>query len=567
MVEIKDGYAHYECGCKFEVTQNGPPIRLRVDPRIETLPKDCSRTWNLFATGNTKGVFQLETRFGQQYSKKLMPENIEQLAALMAILRPGCTQSYRGSKNIAEHYIDRKNGVEKVEQFHEALAPILVGTFGEMIYQEQAMQIAQLIAGFTLQQADVLRKAIGKKKADVMAEVKIEFIAGCKSVGIVTKEEAEEIFGWIEKSQRYSFNKSHAICYAFNAYQTAYFKAHFPVAFFTSYLWYAKDKSKKFDEIKLLIANTNQMGIKVLPPDFNSDNSRFKRVYDKISDNYNDYDDSIYFGFGDIKSVGENRVKKMSNAIYIAETSLDKHRSKWTWIEFLVHFSQQVDSTIMKGIIEAGALSHFKIARTKMLFDYEQYSVLTKKEQAWIKQNLTADNIIELLEKAVAPYSKGGKKINGPCNNYKRVQKLKDIIVLAKDPPYSMEDSTDWIARIEEARLGVSITASVLDSCKDLDQANCTILEFNKQQEKSSGIFIACQIEEIRTHITKTKQEEMAFVTVNDQEDSLSCVVFPKDWPEIKACGACVTENTVIISGDRSKNKDSFIIKKMWQLT
>ncbi len=575
-IDVRDGFAHYECGCKFAVTSLSP-LRLTFD--VENPPLTCSRTWDLLGEGNTKGVFQLETRFGQQFAKKLKPVDIEQLAALTAIMRPGCLQAIRDGKNVAEHYIDRKNEVEPVEFFHPSLEPILGSTFGEMIYQEQAMQIAQVLAGFTLQQADVLRKAIGKKKADIMALVKIDFLAGCQKMGIVTDEEAEAIFGWIEKSQRYSFNKSHAVSYAINAYISAYCKAHFPVSFFTSYLWYSKDKGgKRFDEIKLLVSNARIMGIDVFPPDFRHANKHFKRMNKADNEVYNSHDDKVYFGFADIKGVGDSKVKKLDNAIYNIETALGRKRKTWDWIDFLVYFSQEIDKTVVEGMIEAGALGYLKVDRSQMLFEYEQYSKLTKKEMAWIKQNLDRDSgenlhegpainsVSDLLGDALKLHDKPVKGQKGPCHTPKRVTVVRDILHVIDNPPYSMVDSPDWIARIEEARLGISITATVLDACKNSDQANCTIMEFQKHHERNSGTFIACQIDQINTHICKDDRE-MAFIEVSDGEASMDCVVFANAWEGIKPKGICVVENTVMLSGDRSRDGESFVIKNLWQLT
>lgn len=205
--KINGDFLEYSCGCSFPIVQHEPELRIKFDPHVENINLACPLTWDLFAQGNTKGVFQLETRFGQQYSKQLKPENIEHLAGLMSILRPGCIESVRDGKNVAEHYILRKNGEEEVDYVHPSLKDILDETYGEMIYQEQSMRIAQEIAGFNLEEADILRKSIGKKKADLMAKVKGMFLEGCEKKGIVSKEVAEQIFGWIEKSQRYSFNK------------------------------------------------------------------------------------------------------------------------------------------------------------------------------------------------------------------------------------------------------------------------------------------------------------------------------------------------------------------------
>ena len=562
-IEIRDGYAHYPCGCKFKVLKNaedGNPIRLDFNPDMEYLPLNCARTWELIGDGNTKGVFQLESRFGQQYSKKLKPQNIEQLAALTAIMRPGCIQALRDGKNVAEHYIDRKNGEEEVSYVHPSLEPILSSTFGEMIYQEQAMQIARDIAGFDLQQADILRKAIGKKKADIMAEVKIDFIKGCRKTGVVSEQVAEDLFGWIEKSQRYSFNKSHAVSYAFNAYMSAYAKAHFKHAFFTSYLYFAKDKQKTYDEVKLLVANARIMNIDICTPDFRITNKHFKHIGTQI-----------YFGFSDIKGVGEAATKKIESAIYQVEMSIDKNRKDWCWLDFLIFFSQQINSTAIVGMIEAGACDYFNMDRQRMVFEYERYSELTNKEQAWIKQFIVYDastTYLDILVKLLSWYDSPNtfdEKIPKPCANKNRVIKLNSMVQLLKKPPYSLVDSVDWIARVEEAKLGISITASALDACKDSSQANCTCKDFLHRRERNDGIFIAAQIENVKTHICRNG-EEMAFITIGDSEATLDAVVFPSSWPQILQSGICVPENTVMVSGDRTA-KGTFAIKKMWQLT
>ena len=133
---------------------------------FENIDLECQKTWDLIGSGNTKGVFQLESRLGQSMAKKLKPENIEQLSALISIMRPGCLEAIRDGKSVSNHFIDKKNGLESVDYFNKALEPILNKTYGEMIYQEQAMEIAKVIAGFDLQEADLLRKAIGKKKPE-----------------------------------------------------------------------------------------------------------------------------------------------------------------------------------------------------------------------------------------------------------------------------------------------------------------------------------------------------------------------------------------------------------------
>ena len=218
----------FRCGCSFDTTLDGHTI---YSPDITQLPLDCNDTWDLICEGNTKGVFQLESQLGRSLASQAKPRNIEELSDLIAIMRPGCLEAMVKGKSLTQHYIDRKSGEESVEYFHDSLEPILKSTYGILVYQEQAILIATEIAGFDLQEADILRKAIGKKKAGVMAQVKKSFLEKSGNKGVVTREQAEEIFSWIEKSQRYSFNKSHAISYAYNAYLTAYTKAHFPHEF------------------------------------------------------------------------------------------------------------------------------------------------------------------------------------------------------------------------------------------------------------------------------------------------------------------------------------------------
>ena len=196
----------FNCGCEFNVIDG----KFIFD--TENVPLSCDATWDLISDGNTKGIFQLENQLGQMLAKKLKPRNIEHLAALTAIIRPSCLEakisdSKGNFKTITNRYIDRKNNNEVPECFHPALEPILKNNYNLMIYQEDAIKIARDIAGFSLEKADSLRKACAKKQPELMVKVKKQFLQGCSKVGAVDREDAEEIFSWIEKSQRYSFNK------------------------------------------------------------------------------------------------------------------------------------------------------------------------------------------------------------------------------------------------------------------------------------------------------------------------------------------------------------------------
>ena len=193
----------FPCGCEFDVIDG----RVRFDTDMEKLNLECPKVWELFGDGKTTGIFQLESRLGSSCAKKLKPENLEHLSGLIAAIRPGCLDSFIDGKSITNHFVDRKNAVEEVSYYHPSLEDVLQDTYGLLIYQEQAMSIVTKLANFDLSQADILRRAIGKKKPEEMARVKEQFLVWCKTVGLVNDEEAQYIFSWIESSQRYNFNK------------------------------------------------------------------------------------------------------------------------------------------------------------------------------------------------------------------------------------------------------------------------------------------------------------------------------------------------------------------------
>ena len=293
---------------------------------------DDEKTWSLFAEGKTKGIFQLESNLGKSWSKKLSPNNIEELSALIAIIRPGCLKAFVDGKSMTQHFIDRKHGREDVAYLHESLEEVLAPTYGVLVYQEQSMRIAQKIAGFDLKEADELRKAIGKKKADLMAKIKTKFVKGAAKVGMVNEEEAVEVFGWIEKSSRYAFNKSHSISYAVCSYWSAYQKAHNPKEFFLSYLYYANEKQDPHQEVYELISEAKLFDINVKIPSI----VNFK-------DKFNVDENTIYFGVKDIKSLAGKTGDKLQEAVEIYEDELGKKIKDFTWLDVLIYFGSNVN--------------------------------------------------------------------------------------------------------------------------------------------------------------------------------------------------------------------------------
>jgi DNA polymerase-3 subunit alpha len=531
----------YPCGCSFKVLEETKDFpRLEFTPIIEDINLECSKTWELISDGNTKGCFQLESRLGRSIAKKLKPENIEQLSALISILRPGCLEAIRDGKSVTNHYIDKKNGKESIDYYHPALEPILKTTYGEMVYQEQAMEIAKVIAGFNLQEADMLRKAIGKKKPEEMAKVKEKFLSGAKLIGKVSIDEAEEIFGWIEKSQRYSFNKSHSVSYAINAYLSAYTKAHFPKIFFASYLRFAKDKIDPKAEIKELVQNASEMDINVYTPDIRNINKLF------ILKN-----NGIYFGLTDIKGFGNSVYDKLLAILDKKSIEIEK----LNWIQMLCLVLQDINSTAAKALIKSGALSYIKKTRNSMLFEYELISQLTKKELEYINKNIYG---YETLDQALSSLIKLGKI------NKKRLISVQNILYAYGNPPYSLDDNPEWISDSEEEILGCSITCSKIDMY-DISMTNTTCKDF-KNGTNRENIILCAEINNISVTKTKTGKNpglEMAFVTMVDSYGVLDSVVFfPEQYRTYR--NMLFDNNVVIIKGNRSKTGDSLIVEKAY---
>lgn len=505
---------------------------------FENIDLECQKTWDLIGSGNTKGVFQLESRLGQSMAKKLKPENIEQLSALISIMRPGCLEAIRDGKSVSNHFIDKKNGLESVDYFNKALEPILNKTYGEMIYQEQAMEIAKVIAGFDLQEADLLRKAIGKKKPEEMAKVKTKFIAGAKKMNIVTDQEAEQIFGWIEKSQRYSFNKSHSVSYAMNAYVSAYAKAHFRNEFFTSYLRFAKDKIDPMREVYELVNNANENNVKVYRPDLRKMNSDFI-----LEDNI------IYFGITNIKGIGDSVFKKL------VELTQNIDLDNINIYKLLFGVLDKINSTAAKALVSVGAIDYLRISRKKILFYLDIIQNLSPREKDIILSNLnessTLDNVLVSLL---------------PLINKKRKDIINSLILAINKPAYSLEDNYEWIASIEKQYLGISITCSIIDG-RDLEAANTDCKSLNKNCILGKSIIVGAEIDDI--NIVKTKRgekagQEMAFIKISDGTGSCDLVIFPKEFEQNR--NLLYKNNTIMFSLEQSKKKDSFIIKKCWQI-
>jgi len=334
-------FAH--CQCKVKVGEFN----------INKIPLDCPAVWKLVSCGHTVGIFQLEKKLGQDWAKKVRPDDLEALAALTALLRPGPLEA-----GMTQDYVEIKAGVSKPSYIHQLLEPILSPTYGCLVYQEQAIRIATDLAGFSPENADELRKAIGKKKPELMARIKNKFIDGCEKHQNIPKGMAEEIFGWIEKCQRYSFNKSHAICYGMIAYQTAWVKCHFPQEFFTSYLTYSAYKRDPKEEIYKLVQDARLFGIRILPPDIRRNNIHFAMVPDQ--------DNGVAFGLSHIRGVGQSAIQKIIAAVSDGQST----SGLVTWGDFVAAVPD-LHRNVGIALIKSGACDCYQMERATMVQELE----------------------------------------------------------------------------------------------------------------------------------------------------------------------------------------------------
>ena len=569
---------------------------------IENIPLDCEATWGLISGGYTVGVFQIEKKLGQDWSRKVKPNNIEELAALVSLLRPGPLEA-----GMSQDYVDIKSGKKEIEYLHESLAPILNTTYGCLVYQEQALKIAVEIAGFSPENADTLRKAIGKKLPKLMAELKQKFVVGAKKKGLVDTKVAEEIFSWIEKCQRYSFNKSHAASYAKIGYQTAWMKCHFPPEFFTSWLTHSHYKSDPKEEIYKLVQDARFFNVPILSPDIRRCNVHFKMLEKPKK--------SVGFGLAHIRSVGQSAIKKIVES---GSGSLD------TWREFLASVPD-FHRNVGIALIKAGACDCYGMPRSQMIHELEvilgttiiddngnkkEIKGLTKREREWLLEHCSdTQNMADILaemsqdpqekpirlsqmkkpqlvglgcslsetmpEKAPIEISKLTKpKLIDLIMGYgyqdpdtktisitekRRAVLAEKAVLIAKQ----LEDTNTSKAMAEKHFLGIALSCSPADDA-ETDLATHTCLDVARAFNEES--ITVCAIVDRVTH-TKTKRgknpgQSMCFLTISDSTYSTDAVVFPRAYDKNKSF--CQKDAIVLIYG--KKQNRSFIVSEIQKL-
>jgi DNA polymerase-3 subunit alpha len=310
-----------------------------IEVNIDQLPLDDAETYELLNRGDTIGVFQVESKGMQDLLRRVHVDCIEDLIATIALFRPG-------PMNMLEDYINRKHGRVAVQYPHPLLEPILKETYGIMLYQEQVQQVANVLAGFSLGQGDILRRAMGKKDPKEMARMRDQFIQGCQKHRRIPKEKAEAIFDTIERFAGYGFNKSHSAAYAILCYETAYLKAHHPVEFMAALL---TSEIGNFDKLPELVAEAQEMGIEIRPPNVNDSDVAFKPE-----------GDAIRYGLAGVKTIGVGAVE-----------AIIRERRQNGPFKGLVDFCCRVDLQVvnrkmLEGLIKCGAFDFTGISRGRL---------------------------------------------------------------------------------------------------------------------------------------------------------------------------------------------------------
>ena len=464
----------------------------QVNLSLSDIPLNDPQVYPLFAEGRTNGVFQFESGGMKAELRRLKPERFEDLIALNALYRPG-------PMNMIPDFIKRKHGLIEVRYPHPVLEEILKETYGVIVYQEQVMQIASRMAGFSLGEADILRKAMGKKIASAMTSMRDKFITGAKR-NKIPERTASQVFELMEQFAQYGFNKSHSTAYALLAYQTAYLKVHYPVQFMAALL---SSEIGKTDKIVMYIAECKDMGIPVLPPDINESELNFHSV-----------GGSIRFGLLAIRNVGGGAIRSML-----------QFRQEKGRFRSLYQFCEEVDSRavnkrVIESLIKSGAFDSFGWKRAQLM--------------------AVADHAIEHGQKFQRDRQSGQKGlfIDLPTG---------EAAVRDPDPPPVDEWPHEQLLACEKETLGYYVSGHPLDRyAQELSRFTKKSLAELTGEGRSVECKLAGIVTDFRTRRTK-KGELMAVFVLEDLTGAVETVVFPKDYARFESC--LVADTPVLVSG------------------
>ena len=470
-----------------------------VSVDIENLPEGDKKVYKLLQQADTVGIFQLESDGMRRYLKQLKPSEFEDIIAMIALYRPGPME-------LIPDYIARKHGKQKTEYIHPKLKPILENTHGICIYQEQLMQIARDLAGFTLGEADILRKAVGKKIKELLEAQEEKMVQGMQKNGI-DKKIAQQIWEWMLPFASYGFNRSHSAAYATISYETAWLKANYPVEFMSAVL---TSEKADVERIAILIEECKKMKIEVLPPDINESFMNFGVVPLK---------NQIRFGLLAIKNVGINAVEAI-----LEERKANGH---YTSIQDFIsriaagNASRNLNKKSMESLIRAGVFDSLE-ERNKLL-----------------------NNLEKLLEHARETQKNKG---NGQKGLFDGFTGFTATLALAQSAPASSHDKLTW----EKELLGLYVSGHPLKGFRDILQKRCLALAKVSETAVGKLVKVGGVISSIKKIITKTGKP-MMFLKLEDETQQIEVVVFPS---AITRNPGIFQENKVVFVSGRVDARD-----------
>jgi len=440
---------------------------------IDSIPLDDAKTFEMISSGNLAGIFQLETSGGmRQIARDLAPQSLEDISALIALYRPGPLDT-----GMIDDFIARKSGKQRITYDHPWLESILKNTYGTIVYQEQIMKIAQVLSGFTLGEADSLRRAMGKKKPEELLPYESKFLEGCSANNIPTTL-AKKLFEQMLSFAEYCFNKSHSTAYGMVTYQTAYLKTHYPVEYMTALF---KSCAGDTDRIKGYIIEAERLGIKVVAPSINRSELDFAADVPAAN---------IIFGLSAIKGVGEGPVSE----IIRERNSRGEYKDFYDFIQRVNH--KMVNKKTIEGLIKSGAFDGLGAGRRAMIENLESFVDAAKRRQGESSKGQSS-----LFELADSGFSLKPNYSRGEADEYpeRELQAMEYELLglfVSNHPMLAVKELSSVIAKQrivelheEKMRDGAKVSFTAL------------ITSFEKKITKSKKIIAVIQMEDLESRV------------------------------------------------------------------
>jgi len=481
-----------------------------IDIPIDDLPLQDARTYDILNKGNTVGIFQLESGGMRDLCRKFQISSVEHITALIALYRPGPME-------LIPEFIRRRHGEVKIEYEHPLLEPLCRETYGIMVYQEQVMQAAQVLAGYTLGSADLLRRAMGKKKLEEMAKQREVFVKGCAKVNGIPAAKANAIFDLLEKFAGYGFNKSHAAAYAIVAYQTAYLKANYPVEFMCALM---TNDMGNTDKMSVLLNEARAMNIEVLPPDVNEGRVTFAPS-PGTTPAAGPAKTAIRFGLAAIKGVGE-----------VAVQSILKARAEGGPFQSLSDMCERVDTRtvnrkVLEALIKTGACDCFGQTRASLFASIER--TLTRATNAAQDRQRGQSSLFGMLEeKAPAQKEIGPALAEWPQHELLAAEKDLLGFYVTGHP------LTPYVPLLQKYALSNSVTAAQLP---------------NRSLTRIGGL-----IATVQQGISRKSNKPYAMVTLEDLEGSISMLCMNDNYDKYREL--LVLNKAVLVVGEVNTGED-----------